>query len=52
MNVQKLKEQENTEDEFFRIATILSTQGDVNVLCDLISIETKEDFITSWNEGA
>lgn len=46
----KISELKKIEEEFFRIAQILVTNGDIDILCDMILPNTKKDFIESWKK--
>ena len=51
MNEEELKQKEKIENEFHRIAEQLVRQGDVDVICDLIDLEQKKQFIADWHMG-
>lgn len=45
---EEIKTEEEIEDEFYRIAQILKTQNDIDVICDLIPIDVKRNFVEDW----
>lgn len=42
---------EDINNEFHRIAEQLVRQGDLDIIEDLITLETKQDFIESWKQN-
>lgn len=46
----KLDNEKFVENEFSRIADCLVSNGDVDVLTNMIPLETKKEFIFSWHD--
>lgn len=38
-------------DEFYRLADILESQGDVGILIDMIPYEQQKSFVKSWHDN-
>ena len=38
------------EEEFYRLAESVRTQGDIDCIIDLVPLKTKRDFIKDWHE--
>lgn len=38
------------ENEFYRILDIIISQGEYDVIAELISFNTKKDVVDKWNE--
>ena len=49
--VKLMESRKKIETEFLRIAQQMVSQGDVDVICDLITTARKREFIKSWHEG-